>query len=142
MIIKWIVSLLAVGMAMSSPGKDVHLTITVKLQKEEKGLVQLLLFNGKDGFPNEVKKAVLSGSVRIENGKAVFHFADLKEGWYAATAFLDADEDGKMRKTRVGIPKDAYGFSNDARAAFSPPSFKSASFELQSAGQEISFTLK
>jgi len=129
-------------MTMSSQREDAHLTITVKLQKDVKGCVQLLLFNGKDGFPDDVRKAVLSSSAKIENRKAVFHFIDLEEGWYAATAFHDADEDGKMRKTKVGIPKDAYGFSNDARAAFSPPSFKSASFELQSTGQAITFILK
>jgi uncharacterized protein (DUF2141 family) len=142
MITTYIISLLVVCLAMFNQENDTYLAITVKLQKHEKGLVQLLLFNGKDGFPDEADKAVLSSSARIEKGKAMFYFIDLQEGLYAVAAFHDTDEDGKMRKTRVGIPKDAYGFSNDARATFSPPSFESASFELPSEGKTITFTLK
>ena len=119
-----------------------QLTINVSVQKEGQGLVQLLLFKGGEGFPNQSDKAILSGSAPIENGKAVFKFGDLVDGTYAVAAYHDGNVDSKMRKTLFGIPKDAYGFSNNARGTFSSPSFESASFKLPSGSHTISFTLK
>jgi len=119
-----------------------QLTINVSVQKEGQGLVQLLLFKGGEGFPDQSEKAILSGSAPIENGKAVFKFGDLEDGTYAVSAFHDANGDSKMRKNLFGIPKDAFGFSNNARGQFSSPSFESASFKLLSGSHTISFTLK
>jgi uncharacterized protein (DUF2141 family) len=41
----------------------------------------------------------------------------------------------------MGIPKEDYGFSNNARSAFSPPSFKEAAFVHKQA-QTISIKVK
>jgi len=35
---------------------------------------------------------------------------------------------GKLDANLLGIPTEGYGFSNDARALFGPPSFAAASF--------------
>ncbi|MFP3472496.1 DUF2141 domain-containing protein, partial [Micrococcus sp. SIMBA_144] len=72
----------------------------------------------------------------------VFKFKNLETGVYAVSAFHDVDGDGVMRKNLFGIPKDLYGFSNDARGTFSAPTFESASFQLSRGEHTISFTLK
>ncbi|WP_162419085.1 DUF2141 domain-containing protein [Cyclobacterium roseum] len=118
------------------------LQITVLIPGETDGLVQLLVFDSPSGFPDRPAKAIRSTSERIKSGKAAFRFEGLKEGFYALSAFHDADEDGKMRKSLFGIPKDAYGFSNDAREPFSAPTFKDASFYLPETGTTVEFSLK
>lgn len=67
---------------------------------------------------NEVK---VSGHVlKIRNNKASLSLK-LKEGSYAISAFHDKNSDKKLNTNSVGIPKEAYGFSNNARGWFGPP---------------------
>ena len=104
--------------------------------------MQLLLFKGDKGFPEQATEALETATAKVQSGKAIFKFENLETGIYAVSAFYDADGDGVMRKNLFGIPKDRYGFSNDARAAFSAPTFDSASFSLSLGEHTISFTLK
>lgn len=106
-----------------------------------KGLVQVLLFDGSEGFPDQPSKAVKNLSVPIKDAVSTFSIEGLKPGRYAVSAFHDQDEDGKMRKGLFGSPKDAYGFSNNARSTFSAPSFASAAFDLEGKGKRITIEL-
>ncbi|SEI77853.1 Uncharacterized conserved protein, DUF2141 family [Cyclobacterium xiamenense] len=135
-------TLFALLMVITSEGNNGFLQITVHIPGENKGLIQLLVFDSAAGFPDQPKKAVRSKSAPVDAGKAIFLFSGLKEGFYAASAFHDADEDGVMRKSIFGMPKDAYGFSNDARKPFSIPSFTNASFFHSKGGSSVEFTLK
>lgn len=134
--------MLVIGVFMNRTENLRELQITVLTPGETEGLVQLLVFDSPSGFPDRPADAIRSKSARIKSGRAVFRFEGLKEGFYALSAFHDADEDGRMRKSLFGIPKDAYGFSNDAREPFSAPTFKDASFYLNENGAEVEFSLK
>jgi uncharacterized protein (DUF2141 family) len=46
---------------------------------------------------------------------------------------------GKLDTTRLGIPMEGYGFSNDARAFLGAPSFSAASFQY--GGQNLELTI-
>lgn len=131
---------LAVLVKSESP--DPTLYITVYVMGQEKGLVQLLVFDSPDGFPDQPHKARRREAAEVVNGRAQFEFGGLKEGSYAVSAFYDADRDGKMKKNIFGVPKDPYGFSKDVRNAFSAPTFQSAAVRLPADGLAISFTLK
>ncbi|MDO6440281.1 DUF2141 domain-containing protein [Cyclobacterium sp. 1_MG-2023] len=135
-----ILSTLLMGLSISD--NSTQLTIQVEVKGENAGLVQLLLFKGGKGFPDQATAAIKTASAKVQSGKAVFKFKNLESGIYAVSAFHDTDGDGEMRKNLFGIPKDLYGFSNDARATFSAPTFDSASFNLTSGEHTISFTLK
>lgn len=135
-----ILSTLLMGLSLSD--NSTQLTIQVEVQGENAGLVQLLLFKGEKGFPDQASAAIETASSKVQSGKAVFNFKNLETGVYAVSAFHDADGDGVMRKNLLGIPKDLYGFSNDARGTFSAPTFESASFKLSSGEHTIRFTLK
>lgn len=47
---------------------------------------------------------------------------------------------GKMDTNWIGIPKEGYGFSNDAKASFSAPSSSDAAFAYD--GHTLDLTLK
>ena len=52
--------------------------------------------------------------------------------------FIDANENKKLDKNFIGIPKEQYGFSNNAMGAFSAPTFEQAKFiVLNKANQNI-----
>ncbi|MEX0883480.1 MAG: DUF2141 domain-containing protein [Cyclobacteriaceae bacterium] len=107
----------------------------------DEGLVQVLVFNGPEGFPDKPAKTIKNLSAPIKDAVSNLSVKGLKPGRYAVAVFHDHDGDGKMRTGLFGIPKDAYGFSNNARSTFSAPSFESAAFEVGNNNVNISIDL-
>lgn len=66
----------------------------------------------------------------------------LAPGRYAVAAFHDTDGNGTLTLWPIGMPKEAYGFSRDARGRFGPPGFDAAAFDLPAAGTRQSFVLR
>ena len=56
---------------------------------------------------------------------------NLPEGTYAIALFIDANENLKIDKNFLGIPKEQYGFSNNAMGKLSGPSFEQAKFQVK-----------
>jgi uncharacterized protein (DUF2141 family) len=55
-------------------------------------------------------------------------------GKYAVTIFHDVNGDTELNSNFMGIPKEPYGFSNNPRAMFGPPSFEQSLFEFKEDG--------
>lgn len=66
----------------------------------------------------------------------------LAPGRYAVAAFHDTDDNGVLTLWPIGLPREAYGFSNDARGRFGPPAFAAAAFTLPATGTRQAFTLR
>ena len=56
---------------------------------------------------------------------------DVPDGEYAIVFFVDANKNNKLDKNFIGIPKEQYGFSNNAMGSLSAPSFEQAKFSVQ-----------
>jgi uncharacterized protein (DUF2141 family) len=65
----------------------------------------------------------------------------LPKGKYAISIFHDTNEDGELSTNFIGIPKEPYGFSNNPKAKFGPPSFEQSLFEFVEDGQVIEIEL-
>jgi len=72
--------------------------------------------------------AVCTAPVRGGTARCVLHAPG--PGTYAFAYYHDADDDRVLDRDLAGIPQEAYGFSNDVRPLFGPPSFSSASFRV------------
>ena len=68
--------------------------------------------------------------VMVEAGTSTFEY-ELPAGQYAVGIFHDVNLNNKMDNNFLGLPKEQYGFSNNARALFGPPSYEDAAFELK-----------
>jgi uncharacterized protein (DUF2141 family) len=55
---------------------------------------------------------------------------DLPPGKYAVAAYVDNNRNGRQDRNFLGVPKEEYGFSNDARGLFGPPEFSEAEFQI------------
>ena len=64
-------------------------------------------------------------------------FTNLPYGWYGIFLYHDENGNGKMDKNMMGIPKEAYGFSNNAKGFLGKPDYKDVKFELTSAEKQI-----
>jgi uncharacterized protein (DUF2141 family) len=123
---------IVVVLIMANPiiGKSQAATLTIKVTnvKSTKGKVLFALFSNAEGFPGSHTKAFRLADSGPVVGATTVVFENLPSGTYALAVFHDENNDGKLNTNLVGIPKEPYGFSNNARPSFSAPSFKEASF--------------
>lgn len=133
--------LVLIAMVYTDQG-SAKLTLTVNKVKNDKGVVRVLLFDNAAGFPDDVENAVKNASVKITGDKAVITFDNLSAGTYALSVFHDSENTGKLRTNAFGIPRDGYGFSNNASGTFGPPSFQKAAFKVNAGDNKVSIDLK
>ena len=110
-------------------GRDslVTLTLAVEGASTDEGQVLVALFDTEEGFTDDpVLAAILKAGI-----DEVLWTVEVAPGTYAAAAVHDKDANGELNKNFLGMPREPYGFSNDARGRTGPPSFRDASFEVR-----------
>ncbi|MCA9667621.1 MAG: DUF2141 domain-containing protein [Myxococcales bacterium] len=106
-----------------------------------RGKVGCTLFASERGFPAKSELAHRRTWALIVKGKAICRFANVKPGTYAVAVLHDENGNNKMDTNWVGMPKEGYGASRDAKpGTFSGPKFKDARFRYP--GGRVAMTLK
>jgi uncharacterized protein (DUF2141 family) len=104
------------------------------------GTVACALFESPDGFPFEyLRYATNIMVIKIRETQARCDFLDMPPGTYALAVIHDENMNGKFDTNWLGVPTEGYGFSNDAKALLSAPSFSAATFQYD--GQDLELTL-
>ena len=99
----------------------------------------IAVYSSEDSYM-DTDKAFTSAQVEVKSLDLTWT-CSLPKGEYAIVVFHDIDDNSELNTSRFGLPKEPYGFSNDAKGLFGPPSFDQAKVELQ-ADRSISITLK
>lgn len=107
----------------------------LKLELDGKGMagnqirVAVYSANAPEQFPSDEKfyRGVVSEATSDRLSVAV---PDLPPGKYAVAAYVDNNKNARQDKNFLGVPKEIYGFSNNARGKFGPPDFSAAEFEV------------
>jgi uncharacterized protein (DUF2141 family) len=115
-----------------------ELKVVINNVKDEQGILWVALYDSKDHFMKEQFKFV---KLQPAKGKLVAIFPDLAPGTYAISVMHDSNSNKVLDKNGLGMPKEGFGFSNDAMGTFGPPDFKAASFE-HSSPKELVINLK
>ena len=82
------------------------------------------------------------GNAAAQRGQVQISIEGVPPGMYAAQAFHDENDNGKLDRNLLGLPKEAMGFSNDAPMRMGPPSFDTAAFTVSSQGATLRFALR
>ena len=106
------------------------LTIQVTGLKNANGQVCIRLWNKKDGFPTDDRKALRAIEVPIINGSARAVFTAIPFGTYAVSTWHDENKNGKFDTRFPGIPLEGYGISNGTRGKLGPPPFDPSVFQV------------
>ena len=114
-------------------------TVTVKVNNIEKiGEIHLAIYDDADVFENDSgerggpAKGITQGVIEeVKTGSVTYKF-ELPDDTYAIGIFIDTNYNNKMDKNLFGVPKEQFGFSNNAKGNFGPPSFEDASFVVSS----------
>lgn len=104
------------------------LEVTIKNVKESKGTIRVALFNSENDF---LKQPIESKVVKASATETNVVFDNLKPGEYAVSVIHDVNENKELDKGFMGIPQEPYGFSNDARGKFGPPSYVESKLEVK-----------
>jgi len=108
--------------------EEFTISVTVNNIESNEGSVFLALYNGEETF---LKTHFKGGKSEIKNKKCQITFKDIPQGIYAISVFHDENNNGKMDTNFMGIPKEDYGCSNNAKGFMGPPEWKDAKFELK-----------
>ena len=110
--------------------KCAELIIKILNIEEKKGSIHFALYDNPEFFPeNEGKKIGFKKMVTELVDEQVI-ITDLKESFYAIAIYHDQNSNNKF-DTFLSIPQEKFGFSNDAKVFFGPPSFDEAAFYLK-----------
>ena len=113
------------------------LTVNISGLNSDKGTLMVGLYNKKEDFLKKRYKGEIS---KINNKKSVVIFKDIPKGEYAVSFVHDENDNKKMDTNFLGIPKEDYGCSNNAKGFMGPPSYEDAKFNLNS-DQTISINI-
>lgn len=66
----------------------------------------------------------------VESDMVELHVSNLPEGDYAIRFFHDENNNGTLDTNWIGIPTEAFGFSNDVKVKFRKPSLSDIIFHV------------
>jgi uncharacterized protein (DUF2141 family) len=135
----WLALGLALLLASPARAESGVLEVTVTGVRSTKGHV-LVAVCDKATFL--APSCTYHGRVPSKVGSVTVRLTGIPPGTYAAQAFQDANDNGKVDQNFFGMPLEGIGFSNDAPILFGPPQFSDAAFQLTAAGGSIHFGLR
>ena len=100
------------------------LKIVIRNLENSKGQI---IIDFRDG-DNKILKAQFG---KIIDKQCVVTINNLKTEKYLFKYFHDENENKKLDTNFIGIPKEGYGFSNNAKGNFGPPDYKNTIFEVK-----------
>jgi uncharacterized protein (DUF2141 family) len=118
-----------------------RIVVTIVGFESDSGQVMVALWDDADRFPTGENHITALRAV-IKDGSAQLEFIDVAPGEYALSVFHDENDNGELDTGFMGIPKEPFGASNDARGRFGPPKFDDARFQVDDGVVELTVNLQ
>lgn len=107
-----------------------NMTLRIEGVKESKGHMHIAIYNNAEDYSNS-ENYFLYESLAVTTQNFNHVFKNLPYGTYVVSLFHDLDTNDKLNTNWIGMPKEPFGFSNDARGRMGPPKFEDASFTVK-----------
>jgi len=121
-------------LSLSSAGAD--LVINVSGFKNQRGLVQVALWNQSQGFPENYEAAYDLLTVNFSELSNI-QFRGIPAGNYGVAIYHDENSDYELNTSIFGRPKEGFAFSNDPKITFGPPKFEEVVFKLEGVKEKV-----
>jgi uncharacterized protein (DUF2141 family) len=116
----------------NDPAAKNTLTLEVTGVQQAEGRMACALFWQNKGFPRKHRRALRRTWVDVKGDTVRCVFKRTGLGEYAASVFLDLNENGKLDTNAIGTPSEPWGVSQVTRSKRSGPSlYKDAKFDYQ-----------
>jgi uncharacterized protein (DUF2141 family) len=118
----------------SAPNRPQQTTVLLELETlRPEGKIAVAVYRDADSFRHS-RNPVRVMMLNRDGPTTRAYIQGLTPGRYVIAAFQDLDSDGELGKGAFGIPREPFGFSNDARGRFGPPTFEDAAFTVSATG--------
>ncbi|KUL21287.1 DUF2141 domain-containing protein [Chlorobium limicola] len=117
------------------------ITVNIRELKKPEGMLGVLLYSSKQGFPDKPDRALARRVKKISGTEHEVRFENIPYGTYAVSVLHDENGNGKMDKKKIVIPKEGFGISNNPKIKLGPPSFSEAIFTLDRQETELTINM-
>ncbi|MEQ9092370.1 MAG: DUF2141 domain-containing protein [Balneola sp.] len=125
---------------ISYPEKDVsEFRLYIEGINELKGEIRIAMFDSKEKYTKDPIHAIV---LPVDSTTIIWTQEMLPFGEYAIAVYHDKNENGKIDTNFLGIPKEDYGFSNNARGRFGPASWQDSKFKVEDNFYSTSIKIK
>jgi uncharacterized protein (DUF2141 family) len=114
------------GAQPSAAKKTGRVTVEIVGLHSAQGRVLVAMYCGEEGFPSEFKKTCANKVVNAQKGRMRVQFDAVPAGEFAISMFHDENSNKTLDTNFLGMPKEGWGTSRDAKANFGPPSYSDA----------------
>jgi len=139
MIPRALLAMAALG-ALTGATSGTSITVTVTDLRNTKGVVRACLTTLEKGFPKCHGDASAQSIVADTAQDLTLTFENVAPGRYAIALLHDENNNGKLDRALMMMPREGYGFSRDAKVVMGPPKFKAAAFDV--AGEPLKQAIK
>lgn len=116
-------------MAPMAISQNLKLTLKVKNIGETIGQMCIAIYGSEDDYKDN-KNQIWADCISVSSTTFEYIIEDLPKGRYMISIFHDLDSNEELNTNWIGMPKEPFGFSKDAKGKMGPPKFENASFEL------------
>ena len=113
---------------------------------KEAGEIHIAIYDSAEAFEADrgekggAAPGITQGTIEMVEPGSVTYRYELPPGTYTIGVFHDANLNNRLDNYFFGVPREQYGFSNNARGFMGPPSFEDAAFSVEGK-TEISISL-
>ena len=104
---------------------------------KEAGEIHIAIYDSAEAFEADrgekggAAPGITQGTIEMVESSSVTYRYELPPGTYAIGIFHDANLNNQLDNYFFGVPREQYGFSNNARGFMGPPSFDDAAFSVE-----------
>jgi uncharacterized protein (DUF2141 family) len=154
---RWVVALTLGGLAVSpassagaggapagclGPASAIWLNVSVEQVKSSAGFITLTLYPDDPARFLKPMGSLYLVKVPARAGVTQACLFVPSPGSYGLALYHDANGNGKIDRSGLGIPKEGFGFSNNPRILFSAPKLKSVRLTVGAAGAQTRIRMR
>lgn len=136
----WIIPILLAALSATAE----TLTVNVTTEGPREGVIAILVFNSKKGFPSKHEKAFQKARFPVTaEGMVECVITNLPHGTYSLSVLHDINDNYKADKILgIGPPKEPIGFSNIDRKLRKKPRYEETLFTFDAQTNTIAIAAK
>ncbi len=132
--------LLFFGLLSCHAQESIPIELRVSKLKSNEGSIMIAFYTADIPFLGD--QVSFSHIAKVNSSEVQNVSLTIPKGKYAIGIYQDLNEDKELNTGFFGIPKEPYGFSNDAMGLVGPPSFEEAMIVVDTPDQVFKMTLK
>ena len=118
------------------------IALTIDNIATAKGSIMVAVYNSEDTFLSDDQTFTALSEPISQKGELTVRFKDLPYDTYTIAIFHDVNGNGELDTNLFGVPKEPYGFSNNAVSKWGPPKYEVARFDLEEAKLNMQVSVK